>query len=203
MLIGVLPDQDHLVFLGDLINRGPEIEATLNLVWDLVQRGRATWLRGNHEQELIDALQSDGQDSQNGLLQIGTYQALGDSLCRSWLDRLLQLPLMYQSDGWSATHAGFDDAGQPDLSVRSPFWQNYDGRYGRVVIGHTPRPQVERHRRIVLIDTGAVYGGLLSAYCPETDAVVQVAGAKTAQSFPRPGDSGRVPIVLAGDASPC
>ena len=175
----------------------------MDLVWDLVQRGRATWLRGNHEQELIDALQNVDQDSQNLLLQLRTYQELGDSICRSWLDRLQQTPLMYQSEGWSATHAGFNDQGQPDLSIRNPFWQSYDGRYGRVVIGHTPRPQVERHRRIVLIDTGAVYGGFLSAYCPETDAVVQVAGAETAESFPRPGDFGRVPIVLAGDAGPC
>ena len=46
-------------------------------------------------------------------------------------------------------------------------------------MGHTPRPQVERLGAIVLIDTGAVYGGCLSAYCPQTDAVVQVEGAAT------------------------
>ena len=78
-----------------------------------------------------------------------------------------------------ATHAGFDAAGQPDLSIRDPFWEAYDGRFGQVVVGHTPRPQVERLGAIVLIDTGAVYGGCLSAYCPQTDAVVQVEGAAT------------------------
>jgi serine/threonine protein phosphatase 1 len=35
---------------------------------------------------------------------------------------------------------------------------------------------VERKGDIVMIDTGAVYGGLLTAYCPESDAVVQVIG---------------------------
>ena len=69
--------------------------------------------------------------------------------------------------------------------------------------GHTPRPQVERVGRIVLIDTGAVYGGLLSAYCPETDAVVQVPGASCSKSFPRPQDEGRIPSVLAGEPSTC
>ena len=71
------------------------------------------------------------------------------------LDRLKQLPLMYSAEGWRATHAGFNSEGQPDLSIRDPFWEFYDGRYGRVVIGHTPRPTVERHPSIVLVDTGA------------------------------------------------
>ena len=43
----------HLVFCGDVINRGEAIPATMNLVWDLVQAGRATWLRGNHEHCLL------------------------------------------------------------------------------------------------------------------------------------------------------
>ena len=96
-------------------------------------------------------------------------------------------------------HAGFNSAGEPDLSIREPFWETYDGRHGRVVIGHTPRPAVERHQRIVLIDTGAVYGGLLSAYCPETDAVVQVQGQRSQEPFPRSADLDRVPALLSGD----
>ena len=173
-LLATLPPNDHLVFCGDVINRGEAIPATMNLVWDLVQAGRATWLRGNHEQDLIDAL-----ESRDGLSQHATYAQLGDSSARQWLPRLHQLPLVYRGDGWCATHAGFDAAGQPDLSIRDPFWENYDGRFGQVVVGHTPRPQVERLGAIVLIDTGAVYGGCLSAYCPQTDAVVQVEGAAT------------------------
>ena len=175
-LLAVLPSRDHLVFLGDLINRGPAIEATMNLAWTLVSSGRATWLRGNHEQGLIDALEGSAEHAP-GLSQIDTYRQLGDALSRQWLNRLKQLPLTYRTDGWIATHAGFDRDGTPNLSIRDPFWETYDGIYGVAVIGHTPRSQVERRRQIVLIDTGAVYGGLLSAYCPETDAVVQVMGA--------------------------
>ena len=202
-LLTVLPNVDHLIFCGDLINRGSQIEATMNLAWDLVAQGRATWLRGNHEQDLIDALQTEGEAGELALLEQDTYRQLGDRLTRQWLPRLLQLPLVYWADGWSATHAGFNSEGQPDLSIRDPFWTNYDGRYGRVVIGHTPRPRLERHRRIVLIDTGAVYGGCLSAYCPETDAEVQVRGNNSVDSFPRPSDARRVPVVLAGDQRSC
>ena len=170
----------------------------MNLVWDLFQAGRATWLRGNHEQDLIDAL-----ESQDGLSEHGTYGQLGDSRAHQWLPRLQQLPLIYRGDGWCATHAGFNAEGQPDLSIRDPFWEAYDGRFGLVVVGHTPRPQVERLGSIVLIDTGAVYGGYLSAYCPETDAVVQVQGAATDTSFPRPADLNRRLSVLAGEVGPC
>ena len=184
-LLATLPPNDHLVFCGDVINRGEAIPATMDLVWDLVQSGRATWLRGNHEQDLVAAL-----ESQDGLRQHDTYEQLGDTSARQWLPRLQQLPLVYCGDGWCATHAGFNAAGQPDLSIRDPFWEAYDGRFGLVVVGHTPRPQVQRLGSIVLIDTGAVYGGCLSAYCPETDAVVQVEGAAT-------------DAVLAGAAGPC
>ena len=202
-LLAVLPTADHLVFCGDVVNRGDGIEAAMEMVWTLVRLGRATWLRGNHEQDLIDALESNGDNSSDALFRQDTVRQLGERRARSWLDRLKQLPLIYCAEGWSATHAGFNSDGQPDLSIRDPFWEFYDGRYGRVVIGHTPRPTVERHQRIVLVDTGAVYGGLLSAYCPETDGVVQVQGSGDGCPFPRPDDLHRVPNVLAGDAISC
>ena len=202
-LLEVLPSDDHLVFCGDVINRGGGIEAAMDLVWTLVKLGRATWLRGNHEQDLIDALESSGDGSAEALFSQDTVRQLGERRTRSWLDRLQQLPLKYSAEGWSATHAGFNSDGQPDLSIREPFWESYDGRHGRVVIGHTPRPTVERHQRIVLVDTGAVYGGLLSAYCPETDAVVQVQGSGDGCLLPRPDDPHRVPDIMAGDATSC
>ena len=204
-LLAVLPIQDHLVFCGDVINRGSGIEACMNLVWGLVTLRRATWLRGNHEQALIEALESRSDEAHAALLQLDTYRQLGDGLARQWLHRLNQLPLLYRADGWCATHAGFNRAGEPDLSIREPFWDSYDGRYGLAVVGHTPRPRVERHGRIVLIDTGAVHGGCLSAYCPETDAVVQVRGPACApdQQWQLPGDRVAEPALLRGDGASC
>ena len=202
-LLAVLPAADHLVFLGDVISRGAAIEATMDLVWDLVKQGRATWLRGNHEQSLIDALQSSSRDEKLHLLKLDTCRQLGEQCAQRWLQRLLQLPSVYRADGWSATHAGFNSIGEPDLSIRDPFWETYDGRFGLVVIGHTPRPQVERHGNIVLIDTGAVYGGLLTAFCPETDAVVQVPGHGSETRFRRRRNQHRRPALLAGDPGTC
>lgn len=144
-LLGVLPKNDHVVFCGDVINRGPKTTSAMKLVWSLVTAGQATWLLGNHEQALLQTLQEPALSSPN-----------------PWLTRLQQLPTVFWGHGWVATHAGFDSNGHPDLTIREPFWEHYDGSHGLVVIGHTPRPDVERHGRIVMVDTGAVYGGKLS-----------------------------------------
>ena len=168
LLIGALPTRDHFVLCGDVINRGPDTASTMQLVWSLVSAGRATWLRGNHEQARLETLSEPALKSAN-----------------PWLTRLRQLPHVFWGDGWVATHAGFDSNGHPDLTIREPFWEHYDGSHGLVVIGHTPRPDVERHGQIVMVDTGAVYGGKLSAYCPETDAVVQVEGVQNGTAAQR------------------
>jgi serine/threonine protein phosphatase 1 len=67
------------------------------------------------------------------------------------------------------------------------FWQHYDGRFGEVVIGHTPGPHVRHLPHIVMVDTGACYGGDLSAYCPETRAVIAVPGLRPDAPRPLPG----------------
>ena len=204
-LLAVLPGRDHLVFCGDVINRGPQIPAAMDRVWGLVTSGRATWLRGNHEQALIDALSGGDAASRDAVSSCDTLHQLGELRARQWLERLLALPLLYQASGWCATHAGFTAGGEPDLSIRDAFWESYDGSFGRAVVGHTPRPQVERGEWLVLIDTGAVYGGMLSAFCPETDAVVQVRGATADVALPPPDGPrrNRVPALLGRNSRPC
>jgi serine/threonine protein phosphatase 1 len=176
-LLELLPERDRLVFCGDVINRGPQVAAAMALVWQLVEDGRAVWLQGNHESELVRALQAGEGRPGRPLAGIDTYRQLGEPACRRWLERLENLPLVYWGEGWAATHAGFDPVSwQPDLTIRLPFWLAYDGRFGDVVVGHTPAAGIRRLDRIVLIDTGVCYGGMLSAYCPETGEYRQVPG---------------------------
>jgi serine/threonine protein phosphatase 1 len=177
-LIDRLPSTDHLILCGDLINRGPQIERAMQLGWSLVTAGRGTWLRGNHEQKLLEALDQGGSIANPNLAGSDTYRQLGPQPCRLWRRRLASLPLAYWGRGWVATHAGFDPlTWKPDLGIRTPFWRAYDGRFGEVIIGHTPGPFVKRIRNsIVTVDTGACYGGQLSAYCPETGSTISVPG---------------------------
>ena len=181
-LVARLPADDRLVLCGDVINRGPQIRRTMELAWSLVSSGRAIWLMGNHEADLVAALRQGDWRAHRALAGCDTYRQLGDRHCRMWQERLEQLPRTYAGEGWLATHAGFNpDTWEPDLSIRMPFWQAYDGRFGEVVIGHTPGPQVRRLGQIVMVDTGACYGGDLSAYCPETGAILAVAGQQEPQ----------------------
>ena len=178
-LLRLLPAEDRLVFNGDVINRGPQILPTMELVWGLVQSGRAVWLQGNHEADLVAALNRDDPQALRTLRGCDTYRQLGDRNCRRWQQRLEQLPSIYPGRGWIATHAGLDPhTWQPDLRIRQPFWEAYDGRFGEVVVAHTPGHRVRRHGAIVLIDTGACYGGELTAYCPETGAIQHVPGPR-------------------------
>jgi serine/threonine protein phosphatase 1 len=190
-LIRLLPPQDRLVLCGDVINRGPRIEVAMELAWDLVQCGRAVWLMGNHEQRLVRDLRGSDPGAAFSLAGCDTYRQLGARSCRRWLERLEQLPLTHWGQGWVATHAGFDPISwQPDLSIRADFWDHYDGRFGEVIVGHTPGQQLRQLRHITLIDTGACYGGQLTAYCPETGQQRSVAGLRP-QSLPHPGHLAR------------
>ena len=52
-----LQDEDRLVFLGDYVDRGPNVCAVVSLLMKLAQeRPETVFLRGNHEQMLLDAL---------------------------------------------------------------------------------------------------------------------------------------------------
>jgi serine/threonine protein phosphatase 1 len=184
-LVALLPRGDRLVLLGDVINRGPAIEEAMELAWGLVSGGRGVWLMGNHEKTFLDALERRRGDALSQLAGCDTYRQLGHRRSIQWVERLRSLPTAFWGEGWVATHAGFDPLSwAPDLGIRLPFWQAYDGRYGTVIVGHTPAEHVRRLDRILLIDTGACYGGRLTAYCPESGDLLSVHGPSPALSAP-------------------
>ena len=57
---GSHPEQRHLVFLGDLVDRGPESPAVLHKVMTLVSSGYAQCLVGNHELNLLRDVERHG-----------------------------------------------------------------------------------------------------------------------------------------------
>lgn len=52
----------RLVFVGDLVDRGPDSPAVLELVMGLVRRGVAQCVLGNHEMNLLRGDRKDGND---------------------------------------------------------------------------------------------------------------------------------------------
>ena len=187
-LLAILPPNDHLVFCGDVINRGEAIPATMDLVWDLIQTGRATWLRGNHEQDLIHALENHVvASSQDGLRQHATVGQLGESSARQWLPRLQQLPLIYRGDGWCATHAGFNADG--DLCR----WRSI--RAKRYPDAPSPSPLHEREKPAAMAAMTVSAVSMRAVVAPKRVAA-RKAAASRAQVRHAPARDGSLEIVL-------
>ncbi|MGC9163919.1 MAG: metallophosphoesterase, partial [Thiomonas sp.] len=56
------PQGRRLVFVGDLIDRGPDSPAVLDWVFQRVREGRAWAVMGNHELNLLRGEEKEGND---------------------------------------------------------------------------------------------------------------------------------------------
>ncbi|WP_375464289.1 metallophosphoesterase family protein [uncultured Methylobacterium sp.] len=169
----------RLVFLGDYIDRGPDsagvIRTVSRLHWGDPER--VVCLMGNHEAMLLKTLQERGALDhwlQNGGVEtLASFDAEGpQDLPGDMLDWIEALPTLHADARRWYVHAGFRPGCEaPDPEVHSRLWirepfLSEDHDFGRhVVHGHTPqtsgRPEVRPFR--TNLDTGAVYGGALTA----------------------------------------
>jgi len=98
--IAFSPSRDHLVVLGDLINRGPQNLATLRRLRDLGPS--ATCLLGNHDLHLLAVA--------HGLRALHAGDTLADILDSpergAWIAWLREHRLAVHEQGWLMVHAG-------------------------------------------------------------------------------------------------
>jgi bis(5'-nucleosyl)-tetraphosphatase (symmetrical) len=98
--IGFSPSRDHIVLLGDLVNRGPDSERVLRRL--MSYGSSATSLLGNHDLHLlaaaVGARKLRRQDTFESILTAPDRDEL--------LDWLRQRPLAVQVEGWLCVHAG-------------------------------------------------------------------------------------------------
>jgi bis(5'-nucleosyl)-tetraphosphatase (symmetrical) len=101
-LLARIPAGERLVFVGDMVNRGPQSLATLRLVRDLVESRRAVALLGNHDLHLLAAA--------HGIRPLhadDTLQEVLDAPDREpLLDWLRRQPLAHHEAGALFVHAG-------------------------------------------------------------------------------------------------
>ena len=98
--IGFSPSRDHLVVLGDLINRGPESLATLRRLRGLGDA--ATCLLGNHDLHLL-AVAFGGRTLHRG----DTFaEVLAAPERDAWIEWLRARRMAVVEDGWLCVHAG-------------------------------------------------------------------------------------------------
>ncbi|MFE4055531.1 polynucleotide kinase-phosphatase [Streptomyces sp. NPDC059096] len=193
---GVHPDGRTAVFVGDLVDRGPDSPGVLRRVMDMVGAGSALCVSGNHENKLGRRLRGGKVQLTHGLAE--TVEQLGKEddafLARvgEFIDGLVShyvldggklvvchagLPEKYhgRASGRVRAHALYGDTtGETDafgLPVRYPWAEEYRGR-AAVVYGHTPVPNTSWLNNTLCLDTGAVFGGRLTALrWPERELV--------------------------------
>lgn len=209
------PDGRRAVFVGDLVDRGPDSLGVLRLVMGMVAAGHALMVPGNHEAKLVRALDGRAVQTSHGLA--GTLEQLaGESDAyrrevRDFLDGLVA-HLVLDEGRLVVAHAGLKEAfhnrasgrvrsfalygdttGETDeygLPVRLPWADDYRGR-AMVLYGHTPTPEPVWVNGTLCLDTGCVFGGHLTALRYPEKEVVQVPAERVwyepARPFPPAG----------------
>ncbi|MPY62260.1 polynucleotide kinase-phosphatase [Streptomyces spongiae] len=193
---GTHPDGRTAVFVGDLVDRGPDTPGVLRRVMSMVASGTALCVPGNHENKLGRWLKGRKVQHTHGLAEtIEQLEKEDDDFrtrVREFVDGLVShyvldggrlvvchagLPEHYhgRTSGRVRSHALYGDTtGETDefgLPVRYPWAEDYRGR-AAVVYGHTPVPQASWLNNTICLDTGAVFGGKLTALrWPERELV--------------------------------
>lgn len=221
-----LRSDDYVVFLGDYIDRGPDVPGTIETLLAFQQQHpHCVFLRGNHDAMFLDfaGITHDGTadsylDPCNGgattLRQYGCSEELLYR-CRmpdhddAWRAAVAHVPqkhveflartrYCFATPQYLFVHAGINPARAGEMQrvldllwIREEFLQHPHRDPRLIVYGHTPvlappfAPRDEPDQRRLGIDTGAVYGGRLTAVVLPTREVISVAGVPIAQPVPR------------------
>ena len=172
---------DTLVFVGDYVDRGPDSPAVIDRLLELeaasdAETGpRCVFLRGNHDQMMLDYVDGVGDAdlwwANGGRTTIAAYTARGDvQVPFDHIAFLRRTGLVAEGIGFAFVHAGLDtrrsvadNLADPDPRVALWTRQHLDADLSAwekpVVCGHTPVPVPINQPRLIDIDTGAVYAG--------------------------------------------
>ena len=184
--------RDELIFIGDLINRGPKSKHVLDLVMSLPN---TKCLIGNHEYKLLKCEDTSKRDKLRPHY-LETARLLSP---KHWEFRKSFKKIIYKKKiDTLFLHGGLDpsmpwqkqklksivniqviDPHTGACGKRSQFmngiqWANYWLQAPFVVYGHTPNPKVYKNKFAIGIDTGCVYGGCLTAFEAKSQTIYQV-----------------------------
>jgi protein phosphatase len=198
----VHPDGRKLIFVGDLVDRGPAVPQTLRLVMDVVDGGTGFCVIGNHDDKLKRKLQGRDVKIAHGLAeslaQLAAEEEEFSKRVVHFIDAL-RSHYVFDDNKLAVAHAGIkaeyigrgsprirdfcmfgESTGEIDefgLPVRYPWARDYRGET-LVVYGHTPVPEPEWINNTIDIDTGCVFGGKLTALRYPEREIVSVPAAR-------------------------
>jgi serine/threonine protein phosphatase 1 len=188
-----LQEGDRLILLGDLVNRGPDSNAVI----DLAKKHNAISLLGNHELRLLQYHVDPKQfDLRNGDTE--TFEKLRPAdwdyfatMPLTWFDKDLNIVFVHggfmPDEPWQKqpaeiiTRIQVVEDGKPRKrsdAPDAPLWADLWNGPPFVVYGHTPRDEVYKLKWSLCLDTGCVLGGALTAYILPEKRLVQVKARK-------------------------
>lgn len=186
------PEERILGFVGDLADRGPQSLKVIEIVWKLVmEQKRAVYTPGNHCNKLYRFFLGNKVQITHGLeTTVAEYEAKDKNeqkmIRQHFIDLYEKAPLYLVLDDGKLiiAHAGIkeqyigqtkakiktfvlygDITGEknPDgTPVRRDWAKEYSGK-ATIVYGHTPVKEARILNNTYNIDTGAVFGNMLSA----------------------------------------
>lgn len=185
------PEQTELVFVGDLINKGPDSEGVL----ERAVAYRAKMVLGNHETNFL-AQARTGRFRPGSMSEVAAQ--MGPRL-GTWVDYLERQPFWLERPELLVVHAGLhptlplaqtppriltrirtwgEDGLFMDREQDPPWYDFYQGQI-TVVYGHWARAGLVVRERTIGLDSGCVYGFQLSALRWPQRELIQVDAFET------------------------
>lgn len=183
------------IFVGDYIDRGPDSKGVIDFLIDIQSEFDCIFLRGNHEQMLLDAIDHGSMDhwlingGESTLFSYGSDLRISN-IPESHLNFIRKTKLYFNTENYFFSHAGAPPGMTIENCIESPDVHDYF-LWGRehlnaldtswektVVFGHTPRAFPIRKPKMLGIDTGCVYneigyGKLTAVLLPEEKFIEQ------------------------------
>jgi len=162
------------IFVGDYIDRGPSSKEVVDYLLDFRNQADCIFLRGNHEQMMLDAMEggdkhiwirNGGRDTIDSYKEDGGQFHLPDEHLRFYKST----KFYFDTEDYFFVHAGLsptetiEQSLKKDKAVQNFLWERshlniHDQPWEKkVIFGHTPRPQPVNEEKMIGIDTGCVY----------------------------------------------
>jgi serine/threonine protein phosphatase 1 len=168
---------DHLVFLGDYVDRGPDSRGVLERLLSLKEECQLTLLRGNHEilfqSCLQEALDIPSWIEAGGRPTLSSYGGTLAGVPESHIALIEQCVPYLETDRCIFVHANYlPAASMPEQPDKTLYWEHLTERFpgphvsGKTVfLGHTPQidGEVLDAKHVVCLDTYCFGGKWLTA----------------------------------------
>ena len=181
--------QDTIVTLGDYVDWGPDGRGVIELLIGLSKQCNLVSLLGNHEEMLLEALESDSM--MRSWLELGgeetlssyPYQGSDDILPKEHVEFIRNCRHFYETATHIFVHANYDPKLRLDQTGRTTLaWKFIDDEQDQrhvsgktVVVGHTPQVSglVLDLGFLICFDTDCSRGGWLTALDVRSRLVTQ------------------------------